>query len=86
MTTAPLLEAMVAPENSLLVPSGDKVRGEMRHRSGNSDKACGFTFSEDSVQSINGVFVAKQQTEVFYFPVSTKHLGKGHSKFIEKFI
>lgn len=82
MTTAPLLEAMVAPENSLLVPSEDKVRGEMRLRSGTRDKACVFTFSEDSVKSVDGVFVATQQTEVFYFPVSTKHLGKGHSEFI----
>lgn len=73
MTIAPLLEAIVAPENSLLTPSVGQDTGRRSHMM----PACalhevtywtifglGFTFSEDSEEPINGMFVAERTKHI----------------------
>lgn len=75
VTRAPLLDAMVAPENSLLTPSEGEGGGQGSDKTSACDNSCVFTFSEDSVKSINGVFVAKQQTDILPFSFN-KTFGK----------
>lgn len=69
VTNAPLLEAMVAPENSLLIPSvetGHGVRGQtwwhrVTYMTLHTLQCLRFTFSEDSVEPVDGMFVAERQ-------------------------
>lgn len=65
VTRAPLLDAMVAPENSLLTPSEGQVRGQGSDKKSTFDNSCVVTFSQDSVKAIDGMFVAKRQTKTF---------------------